>query len=90
MKFLLFWVGLFLLFRSIISIKRTQFEYSAKYLTCKTFMKGIVRSLRMNSDSLDTVSRTVGHFNAIKHIFICADQSKPKCCNYEVELKFNP
>eukprot|EP01036_Dinobryon_divergens_P033795 gene33795-43673_t len=40
----------------------------------------------MNYHTLDTICKTVGHFHATKHIFICADQSKPKCCNYEESI----
>lgn len=60
-----------------------RFTTSLPYSICKTaLMKG--RGVNMNSHTLDTICKTVGHFHATKHIFIWADQSKPKCCNYEV------
>ena len=81
----LFWAALNILsVHSMIPITRSRFEFPAKYSALKNLRRGLLRSLSMNSDSLDTVCRTVGHFSAIKHMFICADQSKPKCCNYEV------
>ena len=33
------------------------------------------------SDSQETIARTIGIPVAKRHIFLCADQTKPKCCD---------
>ncbi|MGC8713729.1 MAG: (2Fe-2S) ferredoxin domain-containing protein [Leptodesmis sp.] len=39
------------------------------------------------SDSLVTCVRALGLAQIQRHVFICADQTKPKCCSQEVGLE---
>lgn len=40
-----------------------------------------------SSDALMTCVRTLGLPQIQRHVFICADQTKPKCCSKEVGLE---
>jgi (2Fe-2S) ferredoxin len=40
-----------------------------------------------SSSSLDVIAQRLGHQSAQRHIFICADQSIPKCCSMEQGLE---
>jgi len=37
----------------------------------------------MSDESLQTIATTIGIPVAKRHIFLCAEQTKPKCCDYE-------
>ena len=37
----------------------------------------------MSDESLQTISTKIGIPVAKRHIFLCAEQTKPKCCDYE-------
>lgn len=40
-----------------------------------------------NAEKLRTVARNLGIGQIGRHIFLCADQTKPKCCSKEVGLE---
>ena len=37
----------------------------------------------MSDESLQKIATTIGIPVARRHIFLCAEQTKPKCCDYE-------
>ncbi len=48
----------------------------------------LYRKLSLTKEhSLDTIAKNLGIGNVHKHIFLCADQTKPKCCSREEGLE---
>jgi (2Fe-2S) ferredoxin len=46
--------------------------------------------MSMNCDftkEFDRLTRKIGVDNATRHIFLCADQTKPKCCDQEAGIR---
>lgn len=41
----------------------------------------------MNDAELSEAARAAGVGRAARHIFLCADQTKPKCCSHEEGLR---
>jgi len=60
----------------------------------RNYMKSINRSIKLNNSNnmnnnidnnkqLETIAKQLNLNNTTRHIFLCADQSKAKCCSFE-------
>lgn len=62
--------------------------WSARYVvSSRAAQRQLVRYASSSSPELDAVATRLGHKTAQRHIFLCADQTKAKCCSKEVGIE---